>query len=122
MSRQDLALLLFGAALMVADAVIVVLFAALWRVHKRVEVLEGLLSGAVAAAIDDTAARGRDGQGALGRHSAEYQRTVTPDLGLHPVGQAGRVDLQDHLAQGLDVDRGDRYTWAAPRDGSSSDA
>ena len=58
---------------------------------------------------------GREGQPALGRHTAEYQATIEPTVGLFPMGAAGRVTLDEHLADGTDVDRGDRQSWSPPR-------
>jgi uroporphyrinogen-III synthase len=58
---------------------------------------------------------GREAQPALGRHTPEYQATVGPTVGMFPMGQAGRVTLDEHLADGADVDRGDAYSWKPPR-------
>lgn len=60
---------------------------------------------------------GREGQPALGRHSREYQAAIEPTVGLFPLGQAGRVTLEEHHSDSAPepVDRGDRFSWSPPR-------
>ena len=74
-----------------------------------------VFTAAAAARAAERTNVGRDGQPALGRHSPEYQATVEPTVGLFPMGAAGRVTLEEHLADGADVDRGDRQSWSPPR-------
>ncbi len=58
-----------------------------------------------------------------GRHTPEYLAAVEPDRGMFPMGEAQRVTLAVHLADGAQDtpadDRGDRFSSTPLKETSS---